>query len=221
MRFGYPFEEKYADQISQSFGENPDSYRRFGVAGHTGVDYALPQFSAVYAAAGGRVKTINIDADGYGLFVVLDHGSGLETWYAHLEYVSAQAGQAVRAGELIARSGSSGNSTGPHLHFGVRQAGQEKNGFGGFVDPQPFLEGPAAPPEYKNWNGSVVCGRLNLRLGPGVAFLDVGDLTAGDRVEILDEEVSEGEITWTALKLWAARREGGEEYIRASSPNPR
>jgi murein DD-endopeptidase MepM/ murein hydrolase activator NlpD len=76
------------------------------------------------------------DAHGnYGNMVVLDHGNGLQSVYAHLAKRAAEAGQAVRQGQVIGAVGKSGNATGPHLHFEVRRGGR-------CVDPKPYLPAP-------------------------------------------------------------------------------
>ncbi|MBC7092399.1 M23 family metallopeptidase [Candidatus Bipolaricaulota bacterium] len=98
---------------------------------HSGVDIALPEGTTVYAAAPGRV----VEADwhgGYGLLVVIDHGNGYTTYYGHLSRLLVFPGQFVEAGQPIARSGNTGLSTGPHLHFEVRQGDNP-------VDPLPLL----------------------------------------------------------------------------------
>jgi murein DD-endopeptidase MepM/ murein hydrolase activator NlpD len=72
---------------------------------------------------------------GYGNMVMIDHGNGYQTLYAHLSQVSTQCGRSVAQGALIGYSGSTGNSTGPHLHFEVRYQG-------GFISPWFVLPGP-------------------------------------------------------------------------------
>lgn len=90
---------------------------------HAGVDLRYAYGQDVRAAAAG-VVTFAGDRAGYGTTVIIDHGNGLETRYAHLSSADVQPGTAVAAGAVIARSGSSGRSTGPHLHFEVRRDGQ-------------------------------------------------------------------------------------------------
>ena len=89
---------------------------------HSGVDLALPTGSPVYAAKGGTV-TWSGYKDSYGNLVIIDHGDGMETYYAHCSRLDVAAGQEVGAGRQIAAVGSTGNSTGPHLHFEVRIGG--------------------------------------------------------------------------------------------------
>ena len=89
---------------------------------HTGIDIAAPNGTPVKAPAGGEV-IYNGWLRGYGRVVVLNHGRGLSTLYAHLSASLVQEGQEVKAGAVIARVGKTGNTTGPHLHFEVRKYG--------------------------------------------------------------------------------------------------
>lgn len=86
---------------------------------HAGVDFAAPIGTAVYAASNGTVLAAG-PASGYGRWVKLAHPGGITTVYGHLSREAVTVGQAVQAGQLIARSGNEGRSNGPHLHFEVR-----------------------------------------------------------------------------------------------------
>ena len=95
---------------------------------HWGIDIAAPPGTPVLAAADGVVAEIGWDPDGYGHYVVLTHDSGWQTLYAHLQSAKSSGyvttlGMAVRRGDAIGGLGSSGASTGPHLHFEVRREG--------------------------------------------------------------------------------------------------
>lgn len=91
---------------------------------HAGVDLATPVGTPVQAAAAGTVITVGNDPGGYGNYVIVDHGGGTTTRYAHLLRATKTRGQAVAAGEQIALSGNTGRSTGPHLHYEVRRGGR-------------------------------------------------------------------------------------------------
>jgi len=104
--------------ITDSFGERLDPFSGEG-AFHTGVDVASDYGAPVHATADG-VVTIAENHSGYGRVVVIDHGFGITTWYAHLSAFSAVPGARVKRGEVVGYTGISGRSTGPHVHYEVR-----------------------------------------------------------------------------------------------------
>jgi murein DD-endopeptidase MepM/ murein hydrolase activator NlpD len=104
--------------ITDAFGERLDPFSGEG-AFHTGVDVASDYGAPVHATADGIV-TIAENHSGYGRLVVLDHGFGITTWYAHLSSFSAVPGTRIKRGEVIGYTGISGRSTGPHVHYEVR-----------------------------------------------------------------------------------------------------
>ncbi|HST92675.1 MAG TPA: M23 family metallopeptidase [Brevundimonas sp.] len=97
------------------------------VRNHEGVDIAAPQGTAVYVAAEGSVLRSGYDAGGYGRFVEIRHPNGMSTLYGHLSRLDVASGDRLSAGERIGLVGSTGRSTGPHLHFEVRRGGQQIN----------------------------------------------------------------------------------------------
>ncbi|MDQ1024139.1 murein DD-endopeptidase MepM/ murein hydrolase activator NlpD [Streptomyces umbrinus] len=101
---------------------------------HTGVDFPVPTGTSVKSVGAGSVVTAGWGGS-FGYQVVIRHGDGRYTQYAHLSAISVKAGQSVVTGQRIGRSGSTGNSTGPHLHFEVRTG----PGFGSDVDPVAYL----------------------------------------------------------------------------------
>ncbi|GIJ81166.1 Murein DD-endopeptidase MepM and murein hydrolase activator NlpD, contain LysM domain [Micromonospora phaseoli] len=101
---------------------------------HAGIDFALPAGTPVRAAFGGTVTKAGDVGDGYGISVFIDHGNGYLTHYAHLSTARVGVGEKVSTGQTIGLEGSTGDSTGPHLHFEVHQ-GQMWNQ----IDPVPFL----------------------------------------------------------------------------------
>ena len=89
--------------------------------GHTGIDISAPEGSPIKAMAAGVVKRADKGENGgYGTLVVLDHGDGITTWYAHMSQISVAVGDKVQTGQQVGLAGSTGRSTGPHLHFEVR-----------------------------------------------------------------------------------------------------
>lgn len=90
---------------------------------HTGIDIAVPTDSYVRAAGGGEVVDATEDPT-YGLFILIDHGDGLQSLYGHASMLLAERGQIVRRGQVIALSGSTGRSTAPHLHFEILRDGR-------------------------------------------------------------------------------------------------
>src|SRR6185437_12706885 len=104
-----------------SFSAEPayDGYSHF----HTGLDFGVPVDTPIEAAGAGKVVAAGWDSTGYGNRVIIDHGNGQLTLYGHLDKMSVHAGDLVAAGQRIGLSGSTGNSTGPHLHFGLQVNG--------------------------------------------------------------------------------------------------
>ena len=96
---------------------------RFGPRGdrfHSGVDFAVDHGTPTRAAGRGCVRSAGWGGDGYGNLVVIEHRLGVTTWYAHLSSIAVRRGQCLTGGTTIGRVGSTGNSSGPHLHFEVR-----------------------------------------------------------------------------------------------------
>ena len=93
---------------------------------HSGIDIPADQGAVILAAADGTVTEVGFDRE-RGNYLVLDHGGGLTTLYAHCRNVDVKEGDMVKAGEMVGAVGSTGMSTGPHLHFEVRQDGEAQN----------------------------------------------------------------------------------------------
>jgi murein DD-endopeptidase MepM/ murein hydrolase activator NlpD len=125
-------------RVSQWFGERPEMYRKFGLAGHNGLDYSVKVGTAVLAAHEGIV-TRGEDPEGYGRFVRVINGYRV-TIYGHLSSISVKDGERVQPGQQLGLSGNTGNSTGPHLHFGLKWIHGTNPAYLGWVDPKPFRE---------------------------------------------------------------------------------
>jgi len=94
---------------------------------HTGMDFTAPVGTEIYATGNGTVNKIEINGRGYGNNVVVNHGYGYETLYAHMSKVKVKPGQKVSRGDLLGYVGNSGTSSGPHLHYEVRKNGNPVN----------------------------------------------------------------------------------------------
>ena len=140
--------------VSSPFGRrhNPTGA---GTEFHDGVDIAKPTGTPIQAVKDGKVVFAG-EAGGYGKLVVIEHADGSFTKYAHQSDIDVSAGQTVKAGDVIGKVGSTGRSTGPHLHFEVRQGNWQS---GKVLDPVAYLEGatvtaPTAAPEAPSTNDS-------------------------------------------------------------------
>jgi len=116
--------------LTSSFGVRSDPFGR-GPAMHSGLDFRSAHGSPVRTTANGRVVAAGWNG-GYGKMVEIDHGNDVTTRYGHLSDIDVKVGQTVRVGQTIGRVGSTGRSTGPHLHYETRINGDA-------VDPQKFL----------------------------------------------------------------------------------
>jgi murein DD-endopeptidase MepM/ murein hydrolase activator NlpD len=145
IKAGQPFMVPLAGTLTQPFGatdfglEPPLVYHgAFYSHFHTGLDFAAPLDAPVHAAADGVVllATSSLDSQGhyvgYGNYVLIAHPDGFATLYGHLDRVSVTAGQLVHQGDVIGLEGSTGWSTGPHVHFEIRHKGE-------LLDPAPYL----------------------------------------------------------------------------------
>jgi murein DD-endopeptidase MepM/ murein hydrolase activator NlpD len=117
--------------FTSSFGMRSDPFGR-GAAMHAGIDLAGPVGTPIYATADGVITESGWNSGGYGNLIKIDHGRGIETRYGHLQSMSVRVGERVRRGQMIGRMGSTGRSTGSHLHYEVRIDGRA-------VNPIPFM----------------------------------------------------------------------------------
>ena len=135
-------------RLSSRYGYRPDPLgagRRF----HAGIDIPGSAGSPVFASAAG-VVTFAGRAGGYGRMIEIDHGAGLRTRYAHLERLLVTPGMRIGQGAIVGQMGSTGRSTGPHLHFEVRRDGRA-------VDPLAYLSRTASRPlaPAHHWDASA------------------------------------------------------------------
>ena len=124
--FCSPIGPNWRNIITSEFGYRKDPFTG-KTKGHSGMDLAVPTGTPIRAALPGTVTVSTYNKGGYGYYVMIDHGGGLSTLYGHCSQLLAQVGRTVQAGDVIALSGSTGRSTGPHLHFEVRVNGERTN----------------------------------------------------------------------------------------------
>ena len=118
--------------FTSGYGVRSDPFKG-RAAMHAGIDLAGPVGTPIYATADGTVSESGFHNGGYGNLVKLDHGRGIETRYGHLSAILVRAGQRVTRGQMIGRMGSTGRSTGSHLHYEVRIDSRA-------VNPIPFMK---------------------------------------------------------------------------------
>lgn len=119
-------------EFTSGYGVRSDPFNG-SAARHQGIDLAGPQGTPIYATADGIVEEAGWNSGGYGNLVKLQHGKGIETRYGHMSAILVKAGQRVTRGQQIGRMGSTGRSTGSHLHYEVRIDGRA-------VNPIPFMK---------------------------------------------------------------------------------
>ena len=133
-----PDKNKY--RFSSSFGYRKDPFTGRSKR-HSGVDFAMKPGNPIYATGDGVVEAVKFELFGYGTQVLIDHGFGYKTRYAHLKTVGVAEGMKVKRGECIGLSGNSGRSSGPHLHYEVIYMGRHVNPYNYFdltITPEEF-----------------------------------------------------------------------------------
>ncbi len=135
-----PISNKNLKRVASGFGYRIDPlYKDFRL--HAGLDFSAPTGTPIYATSDGVVQTAGFNTDGYGNKVVINHGYGFQTLYAHMVRVKAKAGQTVKRGEVIGYVGSTGKSTGSHLHYEVIKRGAK-------VDPVYYFFNDLTPAQF-------------------------------------------------------------------------
>ena len=131
--------------LTSGYGVRSDPFRG-RAAMHAGIDLAGPLGTPIYATADGMVNRAEYNNGGYGNLVEINHGQGIQTRYGHLSRFATAAGQRVRRGQLIGYMGSTGRSTGSHLHYEVRIDGRA-------VNPVPFIQQASSMARLQGQNG--------------------------------------------------------------------
>lgn len=220
------------DRISQPYKKNT----------HKGIDLVDTRGTKapIYAAADGVVVCASANGKGwdwsYGREVAIDHGNGYYTNYGHCSKVLVKVGQKVKAGTIVAYMGSTGRSTGNHLHFEVWDCGSHKRAFKYRVDPTPYLKAIGKTPEsvvrpsYKVGNTYTLQDNMNVRIGHSVSSARVsrskmtedarkhcnpdGELMKGTKVTVKDIYKS-GASCWVKTPSgWICAYSSSRVYIK-------
>jgi uncharacterized protein YgiM (DUF1202 family) len=189
-----------------------------GVYYYGGIDWGLPEGMLIVATMDGTVSVAKVNTGGYGIHVKIEHAGGLLSVYGHLSELMVSVGNTVKCGDVVGLSGNTGNSTGPHLHFEMRQDGIP-------FDPFPYLVSecedstPTPMPEFPQLPiGQVVVSPntwLNIREQPTTSSRKIGKLYTGDLIEVIRAETTNNDI-WLQIgnKQWTAMLYGGSEYVK-------
>ena len=135
-----PISNKQLSRIASGFGFRIDPIYKTRKS-HMGLDFAAPSGTPIYATADGIIKFSGFSTSGYGNHVIINHGFGYETLYGHMVRVGATQGQQVKRGQVIGYVGSTGKSTGPHLHYEVHKSGVQ-------LDPINFFYNDLTPAQF-------------------------------------------------------------------------
>jgi murein DD-endopeptidase MepM/ murein hydrolase activator NlpD len=135
-----PVSNKNLKRVASGFGYRIDPLYKDSRL-HAGLDFSAPTGTPIYATADGEVQIAGFNTDGYGNKVVINHGYGFQTLYAHMVRVIARVGQSIKRGEVIGYVGSTGKSTGPHLHYEVIKRGAK-------VDPVYYFYNDLTPAQF-------------------------------------------------------------------------
>ncbi|HEX4511324.1 MAG TPA: M23 family metallopeptidase, partial [Burkholderiaceae bacterium] len=156
--------------VGSGFGFRPDPFTGRGAL-HTGLDFPADIGTPIHAAAGGVVHAVQWHPE-YGQMLEIDHGHGLMTRYGHTSRILVKEGELVQRGQVVANVGTTGRSTGPHLHFEVLVDGVPQ-------DPQKFLAGPALPGIGATLAAAGQAGSTGSTARPGAAAITPLPVGAG------------------------------------------
>ena len=203
MQLRQPFKGYYA--ISLDFGEiYPPYYTKENP--HKGIDYLCPKDTPILASADGWVLKVGFENGGYGNYVLLLHSDNTGTVYAHLNKVATYMSAQVKKGDVIGYSGSTGNSTGPHLHFEYRKSAPSHSTA---IDPKPYMQSVSdyVPPVVTETEQQekypqridgglceVICDKANIR--DSETFIVKGQLFMGAKVVVSPDIVRYNELPY-------------------------
>lgn len=208
----WPITQRYGEKITSSF--------------HTGIDYGCPFGTSILSSSDGEVVFAGWDKTGYGNVVIIYHTPERSTLYAHLSDVSAVCGRKVRQGEMIGHSGSTGNSTGPHLHFEART---KWNDYRTHFDPMllPLISVDDSINQTVAQPSTVSClkGADDLKEGmvmitaPSGVYAHNTDFTAktilpyGTKLEYSGKSKERGGLSFCECSVWIAVNDGETQLL--------
>lgn len=207
MTYRQPFRNEWP--ITQKYGETVTS------AFHSGIDYACPIGTPILSSEEGKVMFAAWDRTGYGNFVIVQHTQDRSTCYAHLSDISVVVGSKVRQGELLGHSGTTGNSTGPHLHFEARRVW---NDYKTHFDPMNL-------PLVSVDDNATVEQKSGLKPGPVMIVAPAGVwghnenftaktiLTFGTKLTFTGKTIERGGLMFAECALWIAENDGETQLL--------
>lgn len=206
-----PFKKEWP--ITQAYGEKVTS------SFHTGIDYGCPMNTPILASADGIVVFAALDNTGYGNFVIVKHKTGVATCYAHLSDISVKVLQNVRQGELLGHSGTSGNSTGPHLHFEARKVW---NDWKTYFDPMSLplttvddsIQVKPDPKPKTLDPGNVIVVAPSGVFAHMPDFSDKTVLSFGTKLNFTGKTVKQNGLTFCECTLWIADNDGETQLLQ-------
>ena len=135
-----PVKNKELKRIASGYGRRIDPYYK-KLKFHYGVDFSAPKGTPIYATGNGKVAKVQKSRRGFGNHVIINHGFGYESLYAHMTKYTVRKGQKVKRGDIIGYVGSSGKSTAPHLHYEVHKDGKK-------INPAYYFHNDLSPAEF-------------------------------------------------------------------------
>ncbi len=199
---------------TQNFGENPNWYPL--THGHNGIDYGVPLRTSIFATLPGTVIRVIGDNSGYGNHVRVSHADNLTSIYGHMDehnWSSVHEGDQVVAGQELGLSGNTGHSSGPHLHFEVREGTIA-------FDPLPFIVTSLGGPVVIGQGDTVVVQKplfkvrilanptINVRSGPSIVYPKINSMNMAELADVL--ELGGTEIWVRTPKGFIALRYNGD-----------
>ncbi|MEY3208833.1 MAG: hypothetical protein RL064_864 [Bacteroidota bacterium] len=149
-----PVSNKNLKRVASGFGYRIDPlYKDYRL--HAGLDFSAPMGTPIYATSDGVIQVAGFNTDGYGNKVVINHGYGYQTLYGHMVRVKAKVGQSIKRGEVIGYVGSTGKSTGAHLHYEVIKRGAK-------VDPVYYFFNDLTPAQFDRMLKAAAANKQSL-----------------------------------------------------------